>query len=197
MDHTHLLNVINKRLFIILLTVMLAVLGTGVTCMITPFKYQAKAVLMVNQTDPATGELRMDYNSLMMYRQLARTYSELATSKPVLQKLAGEVNEDLTPGELGQMIKVRKIKDLELLEVIVMDTNPERAAYIANSLSQILLQHELQEWKMNNLQLITPALPDGKPVGPSIILAMVASAVAGLFISVLVVLALDYRVLKE
>jgi len=196
LDNGRLMEAMNKRLFFVLVTVMLAVLGAGVACMITPVKYQARAVMMINQYDPATGELTMDYNSLMMYRQLARTYSELATSKPVLEKLAVALDGELTAGELGQMVKVHKVKDLELLEIVVQDTNPARAANIANSLSNILPQHEMQVWKMNNLRPMIPALPDGKPVGPNILLAVIASAAAGLFISVLVVLVVDYRVLR-
>jgi len=188
------MEAINKRLFFVLVTIMLAVLGAGATCMITPVKYQARAVMMLNQYDSATGELSMDYNSLMMYRQLARTYSELATSKPVLEKLAVELGGELTAEKLGQMVEVHKVKDLELLEIVVQDTNPARAAHTANSLSYVLQQHEIKEWKMNNLRLMTPALPDGKPAGPNILLAVIASAAAGLAISVLVVLLVDYRV---
>ncbi len=196
MEYGSLMEVINKRLFFVLVTVMLAVLGAGVTCMLTPVKYQARAVMMLNQYDPATGALNMDYNSLMMYRQLARTYSELATSKPVLEKLAVELDGELTAEKLGQMVKVHKVKDLELLEIVVQDTNPARAAHIANSLSHILQQHEIQVWKMNNLRLMTPALPATKPTGPNSLLAVIASAAAGLAISVLLVLVVEYRVSK-
>lgn len=190
------MEAISKRLFFILLTVMLAVLGAGVTCMLTPVKYQARAVMMLSRYDSATGEPGMDYNSLMMYRQLARTYSELATSKPVLEKLAGELGGEPAAEKLGQMVKVRKVKDLELLEIVVEDINPARAAHIANSLFRILQQHEMQEWKMNNLQQAIPALPDGKPAGPNVILAVITAALAGLAVSVLVVLVADCRVPK-
>lgn len=197
MDYGRLMEAINKRLFFVLVTVMLAVLGAGAACMIVPVKYQARAVMMLNRYDQATGELSMDYNSLMMYRQLARTYSELAAGKPVLEKLAAELGGGLTAEKLGQMVSVRKVKDLELLEIVVQDTNPVRAARTANSLCDILLRHETQIWKMNNLRLLIPALPDGKPVGPDILLTVLVAAAAGLSISVLAVLAVDYRELKS
>lgn len=196
MDYGRLMEAINKRLFFVLVTVMLAVLGAGVACMLIPVNYQARAVMTLNRYDQATGELIMDYNSLMMYRQLARTYSELAAGKPMLEKLAVKLGGGLTAEQLGQMVRVRKVKDLELLEVVVQDANPVRAARIANSMCDILLRHETQVWKMNNLRLLIPALPDSKPVGPDIMLAVLVAAAAGLCISVLTVLAVDYRELK-
>ncbi|MCG8400224.1 MAG: Wzz/FepE/Etk N-terminal domain-containing protein [Firmicutes bacterium] len=198
MDYARLLAVINARLFLVLATVMLAVLAAGATGLVMPVKYQARAVLMIKPDDNMTGGAPgMDYNSLMMYRQLARTYSELATSQPVLRELADHLNHHPGLGELEHMVKVRKVKDLELLEIVVTDTTPRRAAHIANSFADILQQQERENWRMNNLQMITPALPPGNPAGPNIILAMLVAGMAGLFAAVLIVLIADYPVSKR
>ena len=197
MDYARLLAVINTRLFLVLATVMLAVLAAGATGLLIPAKYQARAVLMIKPNDNMNGAPGMDYNSLMMYRQLARTYSELAASQPVLRELAARLNHNPGPEELERMIRVRKVKDLELLEIVVADTNPGRAAHIANSLAGILQQQERENWHMNNLQIITRALPPGNPTGPNIILVMLAAGMAGLFAAVLIVLIADYPVNKR
>jgi len=196
LNYTIFFTLLKKRFFLVLVTVVLAATAGGAVCMVLPVKYQARAVLRLGQ--PESGSVngaasRMDYNSLMMYRQLARTYSELATSRPVLQKLSAQVDQGLKPDDLRQMVTVRKVKDLELLEILVLDTSPYRAAYIANSLAVILQQEERDVWKMNNLQLIASASAEQHSVGPGIFLGMLTAGLAGLFISVLLVAAVEYQ----
>ncbi|NPV73024.1 MAG: hypothetical protein HPY89_04395 [Pelotomaculum sp.] len=192
MELVRLWEILNKRLSVILVTVILAVVTSGVTCMLLPVQYRARAFLRLDQTDPATGLSRPDYNSLMMYRQLARTYSELAASEPVMQKLSGAVNGELSPEKLKEMVSVRKVKDLELLEISVVDENPERAAYLADRLAAILQQEERNAWKMNNLQVIVPAFPDRRPAGPNVFLAVFTAGLAGLGLAVMAVAVLEY-----
>jgi len=181
----------------VLVTVVLAMTAGGTVYMVLPLKYQARAILRLGQPESVivdgAGTSHMDYNSLMMYRQLARTYSELATSEPVLQKLSAQVDQSLTPDDLKQMITVRKVKDLELLEILVLDTSPHRAAYLANRLAVILQQEERDVWKMNNLQLIVPASVVQRPVGPGVLLSIFTAGLAGLLISTLLVAAVEYQ----
>lgn len=192
MENIRLFELLKKRLFLVLTIIILAVVAAGATCMFLPVKYQAKAVLRLDRLDPGTGVSHLDYNSLMMYRQLARTYGELATSETVLQKLSGQVNYDLDAEDLRQMVKVSKVKDLELLEILVLDTSPVRAAYIANSLAELMQQEEKDVWKMNNLRLITPALSDGRPVSPNVFLSMLIAGLAGLLVSVVLLTIMEY-----
>lgn len=193
MDSPRLYELVKRRQALVLMAVILAAVVSGVAGLVSPVKYQAKAVLWLSRNEPDSGAPGLDYNSLMMYRQLARTYGELATSGPVLQKLSKEVKESLSPAELGKMVSVRKVKDLELLEIVVTDTSPERAAFLANKLASLLQQEEQAVWKMNNLRLIAPAVPDGRPAGPNLALMMATAALAGLFASVLLVAALEYQ----
>ena len=184
MDLIQLKEIVVRGFFFILVTVMLAVTVTGVIGLAMPDQYQAKAVLRLGRSDLPTGVNQLDYNSLMMYRQLARTYGEWAVSQPILQKLAGENKNALDTMELREMVQVRKVKDLELLEIVVTDSIPERAAYLANSLAFILQQEEKKAWNMNSLQVIVPALPDSNPAGPNLLFYMVTAGLAGLILSV-------------
>ncbi|OPX88876.1 MAG: Capsular polysaccharide type 8 biosynthesis protein cap8A [Pelotomaculum sp. PtaB.Bin013] len=196
MDNIDLPTLIKERLFLVLATIIVALTAGGLVCMILPAKYQANTILRLSQPENGfagdTGANRMDYNSLMMYRQLARTYCELAESEQVLQKLSERVERKLSPGDLRRMVTVRKVKDLELLEILVRDTDPYRAAFIAGSLATLLQQEEKEAWKMNNLRIIIPASPDERRVGPNIFLCMLAAGLAGMLVSFILVAVMGY-----
>lgn len=196
LDNIDLSALIKERLFLVLATIIIALTAGGAACMISPAKYQANTILRLSQPENGsaggTGAYRMDYNSLMMYRQLARTYCELAESEQVLQKLSEQVEHSLSPSDLRRMVTVRKVKDLELLEILVKDTNPYRAAFIAGSLAALLQQEEKEVWKMNNLRVIIPASPDERRVGPNILMCMLAAGLAGMLVSFILVAAVEY-----
>jgi len=187
---------IKKRLFLVLATIIIAVTCGGAVCMVLPAKYQANTVLRLSQPENGssggTGTFRMDYNSLMMYRQLARTYCELAVSEPVLRKLSERIGQNLSSGDLRRMVAVRKVKDLELLEILVKDNDPYRAALIAGRLAALLQQEEREVWKMNNLQVIIPASPDGRQLGPNVFVSMLAAGLAGMLMAFIMAVAMEY-----
>lgn len=193
MDTLGLSELVRRRLALVLVAVIMAAIASGAVALMSPVKYQARAVLWLSHGKQETGSSGLDYNSLMMYRQLARSYGELATSSPILEKLSMQVKNSPGASELRKMVSIRKVKDLEMLEVVVTDTNPERAAYLANSLAVLLQQEEKDVWKMNNLRLIAPAVADGRPSGPNLVMIMSAAALAGLFGSLLILAILDYR----
>jgi len=196
LDKINFPTLIKERLFLVLATIIVALTAGGLVCVILPAEYQAKTILRLSQPENDSagdaGAGRMDYNSLMMYRQLARTYCELAESEQVLQKLSERVEGELSTGNLRRMVAVRKVKDLELLEIRVRDTDPYRAAFIAGSLAALLQQEEKEAWRMNNLRVMIPASPDERCVGPNIFTGMLAAGLAGMLVSFMLVAVMGY-----
>ncbi|MCL6639685.1 MAG: hypothetical protein K6T80_08425 [Firmicutes bacterium] len=197
MDCYRFLEALKRKVFAILVMVMTAVTAAGAASLLSPVTYQAKAVLWLARADVVAGTPGLDYNSLMMIRQLARTYGELAVSEPLLRKLSADVGGSLSPDDLRRMVSVRKVKDLEFLEISVRDVSPERAAYFANRLVMLLREEEKNTLKMNYLRVIQPASPDSRPVGPQVLLNAVTAGLTGLFLSFGWVAAGEYAAVKS
>jgi len=147
--------------------------------------YEARATLLLTRTSDQNNGGGLDYNTLMMFRQLARTYGELAKSSPVIEKLAEQVNNELSLDDLREMVVVRKIKDLELIQICVRDRIPGRAVFLANKLTVLLLEEEARLWQTNNLQVVSPAFQPSEPVWPNILRNVLLAGFAGLATSIL------------
>ena len=70
----------------------------------------------------------------------------MLTNQPVLEQIISELNIPLTPGALKGMIKISVISNTQMLRATVEDTNPQRAADIANRLSSVFVR------RIQNLQ---------------------------------------------
>jgi len=69
-------------------------------------------------------------------QELAQTYIQLLTTQPVLEATSAQVNVNVR----SRQISAQQIRGTRLLEVRVRDSDPERAAQIANTLVSVLIE---------------------------------------------------------
>ncbi len=108
-------------------------IGSGtffVSSQLTPV-YQASTSILINEA-PTTKSA--DYNSILTNERLTQTYSQLLTKQPALDGVIQVLGLDLTVRDLKAMISVQPVRDTQLIEIQVEDTDPLRAALIANAL---------------------------------------------------------------
>ncbi len=123
-----------NRAWLLFLGILLGgMLGYILSKRTTPV-YQAVSVLLVNEA-PTTKTT--DYASILASERVARTYTELITTTPVLEDVIEHLKLNMTSEELQENIQADLIKDTQLIEVRVDDTSPQRAAEIANTLVDV------------------------------------------------------------
>ena len=95
--------------------------------------YQAKATVLVEQPNTLKTSV---YNDVIKDERSIRTYTEMMVKAPVLDGVLEALDLDgvLSRQDLRHMVQVNLLRDTELIEVIVEDTDPERAAAIANTI---------------------------------------------------------------
>lgn len=92
--------------------------------------YQSSTLVMI---DTAPSGLYDLYSSIVSSQQLLKTYAKIMTTQPVLDGVKQQLGLD----ELTASIQIQPIQDTQLLTVIVQDTDPDRAAMIANTLVSV------------------------------------------------------------
>ena len=95
--------------------------------------YQASSTLLVDQSKQVT----TDYTSIMTSERLTQTYAEWLRKRPVLDETIRRLNLPMTSVTLAAAIKVTPVRNTQLLVISVEDTDPARAAAIANLLPEI------------------------------------------------------------
>ena len=93
--------------------------------------YQASTTMLINE---APANRTADYSSVLTSERLTQTYAQLLTKQPVLQGVIERLRLEGTPRTLKTAIQVQPVRDTQLIEVQVEDTDRQRAADIANAL---------------------------------------------------------------
>ncbi len=102
--------------------------------------YVATTTILINQ---APGALP-DYNAVQQGQRVASTYAQLLQQRPVLEQVAENLGLNISPEALDGMINVIPIPDTNLLELKVQDTDPQRAADIANEVVRVFIAQNLE-----------------------------------------------------
>lgn len=97
-----------------------------------PPLYAAKGTILVNQAQAVTGPT---YTDVLANQQLSKTYSQLVTSGPVLERV-GE-NLGFTYKQLRKMVSAGVRRDTQLIDITVKHRDPETAARVANEVARV------------------------------------------------------------
>ncbi len=133
MELREILRIVWKRLWLIVLGTLLISIAVFMASRSMQPIYQAKVTMMVNTSTNAPLSIS---TSLLTGEDLAVTYSELLKTRPLLEIVIANLNLDLSPDDLTEdMLSTNLIPGTQLLELIIEDTDAQRASDIANEIA--------------------------------------------------------------
>lgn len=141
MELRYYLSILRKWVWLLVLAPLVAGSTTFFVSLRTEPVYQASATLLVSQV---SGSSSLDYSSLLTSERVAKTYAELLTKRPLMEKVISDLQLDLTPYQLAGQISIVQPQDTQLLELRVEDSNPQLAIAIANSIAASFLERNNQ-----------------------------------------------------
>lgn len=99
-------------------------------------QYESRATMIVGAS---LSGVNPDYNQLLVSQRLSATYASIATTHDVMAAVIKEVGLNDTPENLASRVSVTTSQDTALLQVYARDSEPDRAAAIANAVAQSLI----------------------------------------------------------
>jgi non-specific protein-tyrosine kinase len=108
--------------------------------------YQASTKLLVNQSS-TSNQVNLAYQDILMSQQLARTYANLLSDRPVVEETARRLNLPTDPKTLARLqgsVSVTPIRDTQLMEVRVEGESPEMIMLVANTLPEVFIAQNQQ-----------------------------------------------------
>lgn len=181
-----------KELFFHLLfhwkTILLVALAVGVIAMIysvyfvTP-KYQSTSELYVLSKSTSITSLA----DIQMGSNLTNDYMVVVKGRPVLEKVITNLGLNETYQSLGGKITLNNPSDSRILQIIVEDTNPDRAKLIADEMANVASAFISEKMDQDPPTIIQNGYADGAPVSPNILKNILLGVIAGAFISMAII----------
>ena len=144
MDLKELLVLFRRRAWLLALGLLVGLLGGYFASYYMEPIYEASSKLMISRE---VQEVNSDFVGLNS-QQLVQTYIQILKAAPLMNTTSERVEIEINP----KQISVQQMLDTLIIEIKVEDTNPERAALIANTMIMVLI--ELNE-EMQASQYVT------------------------------------------
>lgn len=146
MTFTNYWDVLIKRWMLIVICIITIGIGTYIGSRVVKPVYQSSVLV---QVAIQSSNSQSDISSLLASDQLVQTESQLATSDPVLREVASHY-AGLTVEQLTKQVTSTTKLNTQLFQIDVEDTNPSRAAGIANNIATALIRQQLQITQQDN-----------------------------------------------
>lgn len=132
-----------RWLWLIVLSAVLAGGAAYVTSKQQTPVYSASTLLMIS---PSKAQLMDTLSYQPMADRLAATYIQMLTRRPVLEVVISNLGLPTTAQSLGKSVSAQQLRNTQLLQLSVEDTDPDRAAAIANEIPRVFIEQnsELQ-----------------------------------------------------
>jgi capsular exopolysaccharide synthesis family protein len=102
--------------------------------------YETSTTVLINQ---APGALP-NAEDVLSGQRVAATYAELLHQRAVLVAVIANLNLQTDPETLDGSIRISPVRDTNLLVLTVRDTDPQRAAAVANEIVKVFIAQNLQ-----------------------------------------------------
>ena len=183
-----------RKLIIFLIMIISLACGFGIKFMREKSQvptYQTSARIRVNTAKNNPEELSP--NITAMNQNISTTYISLAKSKYTLNEMKKLLNSDLSPEEIGSKYNlIADESNSEFVNISVTETDPKRAAQIANTVPIAFNSELIKTINLDCIQLIDEAPEPTSPLPMAKSSAPKKMLIVGGVISIFVVLLLEF-----
>lgn len=157
-------------------TLVSAIVFLGVAAFLITPKYKSTAKLYAVSSKDSV----VDISDLSIGTALTKDYEELILSYPVLNSVIKKLNLDMTTKQLAKMITITNPTDTRILNIAVIDKDPEEACMIANTIVDASIKYLPKTMSTNAPNIAQRARIDRKKVSPSYIKFTLIGFILGL-----------------
>lgn len=193
LDLRELFYIARKRIkLILLITIGCTLVSAALSFFVIKPTYEADATIIVGKLQ-ANEKNNTQYNDVMMYQNLVKTYAQIAQSNRVAEKSADKLNGKIKSEQLQKIVKVTTQQGTQILEIKAQSKNAQEAVNIVKAVSSTFIDESKKIFPTGgDIQIMDePKFPDA-PVKPKKALNIAIAFFLGLMISVGLTFVLEY-----
>lgn len=191
-DLLRLLAALQRKALMIALSVLaLALAGFLLAFCVIPPKYQASALLYVNNSSFSVGSTSISLSDLSASQTLVDTYIAILMTRLTLNEVIERADLEYDYEDLEEMIEAEAVNHTEIFEITVTSKDPEEAKRIANTIVEVLPDKISQIVDGSSVRTVDFAVTPEKRSSPSRTIYTLVGALLGLLISGGIVIILE------
>lgn len=188
--------ILEKIPVIIIVALIFAVIGWGVSAFLITPQYEASINMIVNTRDGTSGNITND--NISSAQNLVDTYAVIIKSNTVINKVIAELELDIGYEDLFEMLSVEDISHTQIMKISAKCDNPDMCQAIVKAIAEIAPPIVVDAVEAGSCKVVSDIYSSDTPISPNsvknAIISCLASVVMYLAVLVLKVLMVDFIV---
>lgn len=171
---------LNKKLIIIIMTIVLTVVGFVYGYYIkTPLYKADTSIILVTEGN----ESKLTNSDIQLNQSLVSTYSEIIKSRKILNQVIKDLDLSYTYEELNKNVTVTSTNDTSIITINVTDSNKNNSYKIANKIAEVFVKVIPEYFDISNVNVLDKAIKSNNPYNINYIKDIVIFMLIGLILS--------------
>jgi capsular polysaccharide biosynthesis protein len=186
-------NILKKRIKLIILVVVTCTLVSGLlSFFVVKPTYEAGTTIIIGKLTE-NGKNNPQYNDVMMYQNLIKTYAQIAGSNLVMQNASNKLGGALSPEKLKKVVSITPQQGTQILQITGESGDPSEAVKMVDAVSSSFIAESKRVFPTGgDINVMDkPQFPD-KPVKPKKMLNIAIAFFISLLASVGFSFVLEY-----
>lgn len=186
------LNTLKNRISIlIIIPVTFMIIASILSFFVIKPQYTSSISVYIVGNDNVNG-VKLDYQQMLMYKDLVDTYGRFATSETVAEDIINELNLDESTDDIIDMISYSQEGSTQFLKLDVKCDDPVKSTLIVNQLAKSLKKVSISTINEDNIRILDLSKTPTEPSNSSPILNIIVSMILGIIVSLGIITLLEY-----
>lgn len=182
-----------SRIMVILIIILVALIAGSVYSIFlkTPL-YRSKTTIVLVSEDGTAGSTTYTQSDVQLNKSLVSTYSEIVSSRRVIENVIKNLSLDYTVDEVTDMITISTVNDTEIIKIEVANEDKGIAADIANEVANVFSEEIKSIYKLQNVSVVDVAEEAESPYNINIFKDLLIYLLVGIVISFGIIFVIFY-----
>ena len=182
-----------SRIMVILIIILVGLIAGSVYSIFlkTPL-YRSKTTIVLVSEDGTAGSTTYTQSDVQLNKSLVSTYSEIVSSRRVIENVIKNLSLDYTVDEVTDMITISTVNDTEIIKIEVANEDKGIAADIANEVANVFSEEIKSIYKLQNVSVVDVAEEAESPYNINIFKDLLIYLLVGIVISFGIIFVIFY-----
>ncbi|SHE83545.1 YveK family protein [Clostridium fallax] len=177
----------NKKLIIFITAIFTTIVTVTVFFIIKP-TFETKSTLVIKSSNFKENEYFDELQAAIDSQKIVKTYGKIGESRTVRKQIIDNLNLNLKVEDFDKKIEILPLVDTQILEITVIDTDPNLVYRIAEEFNKIFIKECEDKYNVGKLEVLDKPIWPIDPVKPNKKLNVFLGFIVGLVLSIITVL---------
>lgn len=181
-----------RKMIIIIITLVSTLIAGFISFFMMHSVYESQASVIVDKKGDNLSNQNVQYNDVIMYQNLVKTYANIGRSDNVYIKAAEKLNNGISQDVLAKSITIAPIEDTQMLTITAVGKSPKETLNSLEAVTASFIEVSDTVYPAGDIRIVNDGKLPRSPIKPDKKFNITIGFLLGIIVSIGLIFLLDY-----